>query len=149
MKDQNFISRYYTNAVQSAFARIRLKDYFETLDELSENKGFYRYLYSQIKEYSRLDDNGLYDFYRDENDDTPLNEDVTVGEILYAASEAFKCGDKVRRDSELYDDYEDDGSRQEAAGRMIVTNVVILPLSDNDILTKIETMINGKEISDL
>ena len=115
MTDLN-ISRYFTNAVQSAFARIRLKDYFETLEELSEHKGFYRYLYSQIKEYSRLNDFGIYDFYRSEDDDTPLNKDVTVGEMLYAASEAFKNGDKARECYELEDDSDDDGRRQEAGG---------------------------------
>ena len=139
------ISRFYTNAVQSAFARIRLKDYFETLEELSEHKGFYRYLYSQIKEYSRLNDFGIYDFYRSEDDGTPLNEDVTVGEMLYAASEAFKDSDKARDQYELEDESNDDGTRQEAAGRLLVTNNVIIPLSDEDILDKLETMINGKE----
>lgn len=143
------ISKFYTNAVQSAFARIRLKDYFDMLEELSENNGFYRYLYSQIKEYSRLDDFGIYDFYRSKDDDTPLNEDVTVGEMLYAASEAFKSADRARESYELEDESNDDGRRQEAAGRLIVMNIVIIPLSDDDILDKLEAMINGKEISDL
>ena len=65
--------------------------------------------------------------------------------MLYAASEAFKDSDKARDRYELEDESNDDGTRQEAAGRLIVTNIVIIPLSDEDILVKIEAMINGKE----
>lgn len=142
VKDLNFVSRHFTSAIQSAFARIRLKDYIDVLEELSGKDGFYRHQYEQIKEYTRLNECCLYDFYPLETDDIPsFNEDVTIGEMLYAASEIFKDADRTREYCEL----DDDGTLQERAGREIVMDLVLLPLSDEAILDKIETIINGKE----
>ena len=142
MNNLNIISRQFTSAVQSAFARIRLKDYIDVLEELSARKGFYSNQYKQIKEYTRLNECCLYDFYPLETDDIPsFNEDVTIGEMLYAASEIFKDADTAREYGA-----QDDGRLQERAGREIVMDLVMLPLSDDTIIDTIENIINkGKE----
>ncbi len=139
----DFLSKRYTNSVQSAFCRLRLKDYFELLDEIDDSI-YYRSQYKQIKEYTRLDEYCGYDFYAQEK--VPYREDVTVGEMLYAASEMFRESDKLR--SSNFDGDCDDGSMQEAAGRTIVLAILIYPLSDQKIIDYIEQHINDESKGD-
>lgn len=116
-----------SQTVQSAFARVRVKDYFSVLAEMTGDEKYLE-LYEQIREYTRLDEYCNTVFF-DAVKNTPCNEDATVGEMLFSACETMKAADRAKKnyDPELDDD---DGSVQEAAARLIVQNILIIPLSD-------------------
>lgn len=134
MFTKDFISKYYTNSVQSAFCRIRLKDYFDLLDKIDKS-GFYRDQYEQIKEYTKLNEFCKYELSRSMI--VPYREDVTVGEMLYAANELLNEADDLRKSKENYN-----GSEQEDAGKFIVYSILIYPLSDEQIIGYLEKRIN-------
>ncbi|MBR6103200.1 MAG: hypothetical protein IKP95_12275 [Ruminococcus sp.] len=121
MTKEQLLSGLNAPAVMSAFARTSLKDYFTVLENITEDEK-YRSLYEQILEYTRLDDYCHYDF--DEvSESTPYRKDVTVGEMLYASFCLFG-------DVECHKSDKDGGRRVEAAARLIVRNIVVIPLGD-------------------
>lgn len=132
--------QYITGTIQSAFARIRLKDYFDLLEELSQND-FYSQLYQQIKEYTKLDEFCRYEFDEAPPSELPYREDVTIGEMMFAACELFKDADKQRRYDENDADVVEYIKICENIARKIVRSIILLPLSDKNIISKLENII--------
>lgn len=132
----NFLSKQYTNSVQSAFCRIRLKDYFDLLDK-ADGKQLARSMYNEIKEYTRLDEDCRYCF--DAAEKPPYRDDVTVGEMLYAACEMFKDIDRLYKNDS---DYCGEGRTLENIARMIVTDILFYPLTNKKILNCLKEHIN-------
>ncbi|MBR1528335.1 MAG: hypothetical protein IJ642_03395 [Oscillospiraceae bacterium] len=107
-------------SVQNLFMRISLKDYFETLAEMTENQD-YMQTYQKILPYTCLSSDFIYDFMAVE-EEAPYQA-VTIGEMLAAAMEMF-----IKKKYIFFKENSEYEELVEKTGCMLVEELFMKPL---------------------
>lgn len=110
-------------SVQNVFMRMRLRDYLEVVSEMTGDPKLSE-AFDELLAYTALETGAyLYDFAGVSESPLPVNEDITVGEMLCAAVNMLEK--KHITDFDIDDDALD--NILENTGRMLVIHILVNP----------------------